>query len=148
MICIICIIYAICDRANRAHVYHVQEGFLRSTVVYLKDLSPYLRQFLPCSNSQNTIRVNLLGNPTPLVVKTLLTILYLYTQPISAPTVVLLLGVVTQLLLRLQQKKSNNMLPTIELTIPQLYTIELELPPKINKLITTAYNTSINLLLY
>jgi hypothetical protein len=24
------------------HVYHVQEGFLRSTVMYLKDLSPYL----------------------------------------------------------------------------------------------------------
>ena len=30
--------------------------------MYLKDLSPYLRQFLPYSNSQNTIRVNLLGN--------------------------------------------------------------------------------------
>ena len=28
------------------------------------------------------------------------------------------------------------------------HVIELELPPKINKLITTAYNTSINLLLY
>jgi len=40
------------------------------------------------------------------------------------------------------------MLSIIEPTIPQLYTIELELPPKINKLITTAYNTSINLLLY
>ena len=67
--------------------------------MYLKDLSPYLRQFLPYSNSQNTIRVNLLGNPTPLVVNTLLTILYLHTQPISAPTVVLLLGVVTASLL-------------------------------------------------
>ena len=35
-----------------------------------------------------------------------------------------------------------------EPTVPQLYTIELELSPKINELITTAYNTSINLLLY
>jgi len=26
-------------------------GFLRSTVVYLKDLSPYRRQFFPCSKS-------------------------------------------------------------------------------------------------
>ena len=64
--------------------------------MYLKDLSPYLRQFLPYSNSQNTIRINLLGNPTPLVIIMLLTILYLYTQPINAFTVVLLLGVVTQ----------------------------------------------------
>jgi len=24
------------------HVYYIQEGFYRSTVVYLKDLSPYL----------------------------------------------------------------------------------------------------------
>ena len=37
-------------------------GFLRSMVVYLKDLSPYRRQFSPCSESQNTIGVNLLGN--------------------------------------------------------------------------------------
>ena len=37
--------------------------------MYLKDLSPYLRQFLPYSNSQNTIRVNLLGNPTLLVIE-------------------------------------------------------------------------------
>ena len=58
--------------------------------MYLKDLSPYLRQFLPYSNSQNIIRVNLLGNPTLLVVITLLTILYLYTQPINISTVVLL----------------------------------------------------------
>jgi len=41
-----------------------------------------------------------------------------------------------------------GILPKTELIIPQLYTTELELPPKINKLITTAYNTSINLLLY
>ena len=41
-----------------------------------------------------------------------------------------------------------GMLPIMELTVPQLYTIELESPPKINKLITTAYNTSVDLLLY
>ena len=39
MICVICVIY---DRADRAHVYYVQEGFLRSTVIYLRTLSPYL----------------------------------------------------------------------------------------------------------
>jgi hypothetical protein len=47
--------------------------------VYLKDYIPYLDSFLPCSDSQNIIGVNLLGNPTPPVVITLLTILYLYT---------------------------------------------------------------------
>ena len=36
----------------------------------------------------------------------------------------------------------------IELTVSQLYIIELELPPEINKLITTVYNTSIDPLLY
>ena len=41
-----------------------------------------------------------------------------------------------------------GILPTIKLTAPQLYTIKLKSPPKINELITTAYNTSINLLLY
>ena len=72
--------------------------------MYLKDLSPYLRQFLPYSDSQNIIRVNLLGNPTLPVVITLLTILYLYTQSINASTVVLLLGIITnQLYFKLQQ---------------------------------------------
>ena len=41
-----------------------------------------------------------------------------------------------------------GILPIIELTVSQLYTIELELPPKINKLITMAYDTSIDPLLY
>ena len=99
-------------------VPYVHEGFLRSIVVYLKDLSPYLRQFLPYSDFQNIIRVNLLGKPTLLVINILLTILYLYTQPISAPTVVLLLGIVIQLLPRLQQKKSNNIPPKAVVTTP------------------------------
>ena len=33
-------------------------------------------------------------------------------------------------------------------TVSQLYTIELELPPEIDKLITMAYNTPVDLLLY
>ena len=41
-----------------------------------------------------------------------------------------------------------DMLPMMEPTVPQLYTTELELPSKINKLITAIYNTSINLLLH
>jgi len=40
------------------------------------------------------------------------------------------------------------MLPTIEPTTPQLCTTELKSPPKINKLITTAYNTSVDPLLH
>ena len=40
------------------------------------------------------------------------------------------------------------MLPTIEPTVPQLYTTELESPPKINEFITTAYNTSVDPLLH
>ena len=75
--------------------------------MYLKDLSPYLRQFLPCSDSQNTIGVNLLGNPTPPVVITLLTILYLYTQPINTLTVVLLQGVVTSRATKKRYKQAS-----------------------------------------
>ena len=41
-----------------------------------------------------------------------------------------------------------GILPIIELTIPWFYTIELRLPPKIDKLITMVYNISVNLLLY
>jgi hypothetical protein len=41
-----------------------------------------------------------------------------------------------------------GMLPMIELIVPQLYTIKLKLPPEINELIITAYNASVNLLLY
>ena len=41
-----------------------------------------------------------------------------------------------------------GILPITKLTVPQLYIIKLESPPKINKLITIVYNTSINLLLY
>ena len=41
-----------------------------------------------------------------------------------------------------------GILSIIELTVPQLYTIELELPSKIDELITMAYNTSVNPLLH
>ena len=41
-----------------------------------------------------------------------------------------------------------GILPIIEPTVSQLYIIELESPPKINKLITTVYDTSVNPLLY
>ena len=40
------------------------------------------------------------------------------------------------------------MLPTIKLSTPQLYAIDLEPPPEINKFITAVYNTSINPLLH
>ena len=41
MIYIICVIYVICNRADRAHIPYGAEGFLRRIVVYLKDYSPY-----------------------------------------------------------------------------------------------------------
>ena len=41
-----------------------------------------------------------------------------------------------------------GILPIIKPTVSQLYIIELELPSKINKLITIVYNTSIDPLLY
>ena len=40
------------------------------------------------------------------------------------------------------------MLPITELTTSQLYITELKSPPEINKLITTAYNTSVDPLLH
>ncbi len=40
------------------------------------------------------------------------------------------------------------MLLMTELPIPQFHAIDLELPPKINKLIAAAYNISIDPLLY
>ena len=41
-----------------------------------------------------------------------------------------------------------GILPIIEPIVSQLYIIELKSPTEINKLITTVYNTSIDLLLY
>jgi len=41
MIYIICIIYVICNRVDRAHVPYRAKGFLRYMVIYLKDYSPY-----------------------------------------------------------------------------------------------------------
>ena len=46
------------------------------------------------------------------------------------------------------QNLAPGMLPMIKPTVSQLYITELESPLKINKLITTAYDTSIDLLLY
>ena len=46
------------------------------------------------------------------------------------------------------QNLALGMLPTIKPTVLQLCTIELKLPPEINKLIITVYNTSVDLLLY
>jgi len=41
VIYIICIIYIICNRVDRAHIPYRVKGFLRRIVVYLKDHSPY-----------------------------------------------------------------------------------------------------------
>ena len=41
-----------------------------------------------------------------------------------------------------------GILPIIEPTVSQLYTTELESPSEIDELITTVYDTSVDLLLY
>jgi hypothetical protein len=46
------------------------------------------------------------------------------------------------------QNLALGILPMIKLIVSQLYIIELKLPPKINKLITMAYNTFVDLLLH
>ena len=46
------------------------------------------------------------------------------------------------------QNLALGILSMTELTVSQLYIIELESPPEINKLITTVYNTSVDLLLH
>ena len=46
------------------------------------------------------------------------------------------------------QNLALGILPITKLTVSQFYIIELESPPEINKLITTVYNTSVDLLLY
>jgi len=71
------------------HIYYVQEGFHRSTVVYLRTLSPYLdSSFLIV-----ILRIQLeliYWATTPPVVITLLTLRITYTpSPLTGPTVVL-----------------------------------------------------------
>ena len=56
--------------------------------MYLKDLSPYRRQFSPYSESQNTIGVNLLGNHSTSCYY-IVDFVYTYIpSPIIEPTVV------------------------------------------------------------
>jgi len=86
VICVICKIYNRVngvDRADRA------KGFLRYIVVYLKDHSPYPDSSLFVVNLRIQLEL-ICWATTPLVIITLLTYcLYLYTQPINEPTVVL-----------------------------------------------------------
>jgi len=42
VIYIICVIYVIYNRADRAYIPYIAKGFLRRIVIYLKDHSPYL----------------------------------------------------------------------------------------------------------
>jgi len=71
------------------HVANVAKGFLRRTVVYLKDHSPYPDSSLFVVNFKIQLEL-ICWATTPLVVITLLTYcLYLHTQPINESTVVL-----------------------------------------------------------
>src|ERR1700733_3725418 len=75
------------DRANRAHVHHVQGGFLRSTVVYLRTAVPTVDSSLFIVILRIQLEL-ICWVTTPPVIITLLTLLYLYTQPIKESTVV------------------------------------------------------------
>ena len=57
-------------------------------VIYLKDLSPFRRWFSPYSKSQNTIRVNLLGNHSTSYYYIVNTVLTYIPSLIIGPTVV------------------------------------------------------------
>jgi len=46
MIYMICVIYIIHNRVDRAHIPYGAKGFLRHIVMYLKDHSPYLNSSL------------------------------------------------------------------------------------------------------
>ena len=67
------------------YIPYVVKGFLRRTDVYLRRTIVPTRQFSLCSNSQNIIRVNLLGNYSTSYITMLLIIYssFLYTQPIN-----------------------------------------------------------------
>ena len=67
------------------YILHVVKGFLRRMDMYLRRTTVPTRQFSLYSNSQNIIRVNLLGNHSTSYVTTLLIIysFFLYTQPIN-----------------------------------------------------------------
>jgi len=80
VICVICIIYIICNRVDRVYIPYGAKGFLRRMVVYLKDHSPYLDSSLFIVNLRIQLEL-IYWATTPLVVITLLTCLYLYTRP-------------------------------------------------------------------
>ena len=67
------------------YIPYVVKGFLRRTDVYLRRTIVPTIQFSLYSNSQNIIRVNLLGNHSTSYIITLLIIYssFLYTQPIN-----------------------------------------------------------------
>jgi len=88
-LCELCKLYELCHVPHVPYVPHVAKGFLRRTVVYLKDHSPYPDSSLFIVNLRIQLEL-ICWATTPLVVITLLTCCsYLYTQPINKPTVVL-----------------------------------------------------------
>jgi len=73
VICIIYVIYIICNRVDRAHVPYKAKGFLRRIVVYLMDHSPYLDSSLFVVNLRIQLEL-ICWATTPLVIITLLTL--------------------------------------------------------------------------
>ena len=78
----LCGIYRVYYVPYVPYIPHVAKGFLRRIDVYLRRTIVPTRQFSLYSDSQNIIRVNLLGNHSTSCTG-YQTILYLYTQPIN-----------------------------------------------------------------
>jgi len=83
------VIYKIHNRANGVDRADRAKGFLRHMVVYLKDHSPYLDSSLFIVNLRIQLELICWATTLPVIIILLTYYLYLYTQPINKPTVVL-----------------------------------------------------------
>ena len=81
----LCKIYKVYYIPYVPYIPYVVKGFLRRIDMYLRRTIVPTRQFSLYSNSQNIIRVNLLGNHSTSYITTLLIIYssFLHTQPIN-----------------------------------------------------------------
>ena len=78
MICIIYIIYIICNRVDRAHVPYKAKGFLRRMVMYLKDYSPYPDSSLFVVNLRIQLELIYWATTLPIIIMLLTLFLPIY----------------------------------------------------------------------
>jgi len=118
----LCKLYKVCYIPYIPYIPYVAKGFLRCTVMYLKDHSPYPDSSLFIINLRIQLEL-IYWVTTPLVVIILLTYcLYLYTQPINKPTVVLATRFyytfTTKVTVLKYGEKLNNMPPKAPVAMP------------------------------